>query len=141
MFKILFLSFLFSVFLFGIDVKSFFTYTFDRSDKYDLQEARKLYFYKKCHTCHGDSGEKKLVGSRVLKDMSPEDIKAALVGYASGFLSGNSQMVFYAKSLSYEEMNKIIAYLKGENFAANLEVKDFLEQEPPKKTKHGTFLR
>lgn len=46
-----------------------------------MVQAKDLYFKNKCNTCHGDNAEKSVAGSRVLKDMSPEDIKAALVGY------------------------------------------------------------
>ncbi len=143
MFRWVLFSCFLSVFLFGINLKSIFTYTFDASKNYDLQKAKELYFQKKCNVCHGDSGEKKVAGSRVLKDMSPEDIKAALIAYTlhSSSSFGSSQMVFYASSLRHSEMDEIIAYIKGENFALDLQVRDLLEEEPAQKTKYGTFVR
>ncbi|EGK7561235.1 c-type cytochrome [Campylobacter coli] len=134
---------IFVVALFGINLKSFFTYTFDANKQYDMTQAKDLYFKNKCNVCHGDNAEKSITGSKVLKDMSPEDIKAALVGYAlDGSTSANaSQMAFYARSLSHDDMDNIIAYIKGGNFAVDLQVKDLLEEEPPQKTKHNTFLK
>ncbi|EKS3204395.1 c-type cytochrome [Campylobacter coli] len=143
MFRYLTIFSIFVVALFGINLKSFFTYTFDANKQYDMVQAKDLYFKNKCNTCHGDNAEKSVAGSRVLKDMSPEDIKAALVGYTlDGSTSANaSQMAFYARNLSHDDMDNIIAYIKGENFAVDLQVKDLLEEEPPQKTKHNTFLK
>ncbi|EAH5484203.1 TPA: c-type cytochrome [Campylobacter coli] len=134
---------IFVVALFGINLKSFFTYTFDANKQYDMAQAKDLYFKNKCNVCHGDNAEKSITGSKVLKDMSPEDIKAALVGYTlDGSTSANaSQMAFYARNLSHDDMDNIIAYIKGGNFAVDLQVKDLLEEEPPQKTKHNTFLK
>ncbi|EOH3964483.1 cytochrome c [Campylobacter coli] len=143
MFRYLTIFSIFVVALFGINLKSFFTYTFDANKQYDMVQAKDLYFKNKCNTCHGDNAEKNVAGSRVLKDMSPEDIKAALVGYTlDGSTSANaSQMAFYARNLSHDDMDNIIAYIKGGNFAVDLQVKDLLEEEPPQKTKHNTFLK
>ena len=143
MLRWIFFSCFLSVFVFGINLKSFLTYTFDANKNYDLQKAKELYFQKKCNTCHGDEGEKKIGGSRVLKDMSAEDIKGALIGYTldSSSSFGSSQMVFYANQLRHEEMDELIAYIKGVNFASDLQVRDLREEEPPKKTKHGTFIK
>ncbi|EAL5561796.1 c-type cytochrome [Campylobacter coli] len=143
MFRYLTIFSIFVVVLFGINLKSFFTYTFDANKQYDMVQAKDLYFKNKCNTCHGDNAEKSVAGSRVLKDMSPEDIKAALVGYTlDGSTSANaSQMAFYARNLSHDDMDNIIAYIKGGNFAVDLQVKDLLEEEPPQKTKHNTFLK
>lgn len=134
---------IFVVALFGINLKSFFTYTFDANKQYDMTQAKDLYFKNKCNVCHGDNAEKSITGSKVLKDMSPEDIKAALVGYTlDGSTSANaSQMAFYTRNLSHDDMDNIIAYIKGGNFAVDLQVKDLLEEEPPQKTKHNTFLK
>lgn len=143
MFRYLTIFSIFVIALFGINLKSFFTYTFDANKQYDMVQAKDLYFKNKCNTCHGDNAEKSVAGSRVLKDMSPEDIKAALVGYTlDGNTSANaSQMAFYARNLSHDDMDNIIAYIKGGNFAVDLQVKDLLEEEPPQKTKHNTFLK
>ncbi|EAJ8561604.1 c-type cytochrome [Campylobacter coli] len=143
MFRYLTIFSIFVVALFGINLKSFFTYTFDANKQYDMVQAKDLYFKNKCNTCHGDNAEKSVAGSRVLKDMSPEDIKAALVGYTlDGSTSANaSQMAFYARNLSHDDMDNIIAYIKGGSFAVDLQVKDLLEEEPPQKTKHNTFLK
>ncbi|XGQ70417.1 cytochrome c [Campylobacter hepaticus] len=129
--------------LFGINLKSLFTYTFNANKQYDIQKAQTIYFKNKCNTCHGDKGEKSLAGSRVLQDMSAQDIKAALISYTldSSTSTRSSQMAFYARKLSHDDMDYIIAYIKGENFALDLQVQDLLEEEPAQKTKHNTFLK
>ncbi|ECW7685641.1 cytochrome C, partial [Campylobacter jejuni] len=101
----LFISSIFVVALFGINLKSFFTYTFDANKQYDMEKAKALYFQNKCNTCHGDNAEKSVIGSRILKDMSPEDIKGALIGYTLDSSSSTtaSQMAFYARNLSHED--------------------------------------
>ncbi|EAJ7725624.1 c-type cytochrome [Campylobacter jejuni] len=139
----LFISSIFVVALFGINLKSFFTYTFDTNKQYDMEKAKALYFQNKCNTCHGDNAEKSVIGSRILKDMSPEDIKGALIGYTLDSSSSTtaSQMAFYARNLSHEDIDNIIAYIKGGNFALDLQVKDLLEEEPVQKTKHNIFLK
>ncbi|MCW1360619.1 c-type cytochrome [Campylobacter sp. US33a] len=144
MFRILFILIICFTFGFGISLKSLFSYTFDGAS-YDMAKAKELYFEKKCHICHGDNGEKIVAGSRILRNMEPADIKSALIDYttnASGEQSATRiQMLPYANSLSHDEMNYIIAYLKGGNFAIEMQAKDLLEEEPEKKTKHGTFIK
>ena len=104
-----------------------------------MQKARDLYFQKKCQTCHGDNGERKIAG-RALKDMKPEDIKSSLINFTLD--GGNSvNMAVHSKNLSHDEIDEIIAYVKGENFAVELQVEDLLEEEPPQKTKHGIFIK
>lgn len=137
------MSFLFT-FSLAISLKSFFNYDFDSSASYDESEVRALYFKNKCHTCHGEKGEKVVSGSRVIKDMSPQDIKAALINYANnldGLTSAAAvQMSIYAKNLSHNEMNKIIAYLKGVDFANKSSFNEDLE-ESRKKTKDGIYIK
>lgn len=139
----LFISSIFVVALLGINLKSFFTYTFDANKQYDMKKAKNLYFQNKCNTCHGDNAEKSVAGSRVLKDMSPEDIKGALIAYTLDSSSSitASQMAFFARNLSHDDIDNIIAYIKGENFALDLQTKDLLESEPAQKTEHNIFLK
>ncbi|ARE81019.1 c-type cytochrome [Campylobacter helveticus] len=137
--KFVFLISIFIVGLFGVNLKSFFTYTFDAGKTYDMQKARDLYFQKKCQTCHGDNGERKISG-KALKDMKPEDIKYSLINFT--LEGGNSvNMAVHSRNLSHAEIDEIIAYIKGEDFAVELQVKDLLEEEPPQKTKHGIFIK
>ncbi|MBS4234963.1 cytochrome c [Campylobacter vulpis] len=139
MIRFVFLVSIFIVGLFGINLKSFFTYTFDSGKTYDMQKAKDLYFQKKCQTCHGDTGERKISG-KALKDMKPEDIKSSLINFT--LEGGNSvNMAVHSRNLSHAEIDEIIAYIKGEDFAVELQVKDLLEEEPPQKTKHGIFIK
>ncbi|MBS4275047.1 c-type cytochrome [Campylobacter vulpis] len=139
MIRFVFLVSIFIVGLFGINLKSFFTYTFDSGKTYDMQKAKDLYFQKKCQTCHGDTGERKISG-KALKDMKPEDIKSSLINFT--LEGGNSvNMAVHSRNLSHAEIDEIIAYIKGEDFAMELQVKDLLEEEPPQKTKHGIFIK
>ncbi|WP_213274424.1 c-type cytochrome [Campylobacter vulpis] len=139
MIRFVFLVSIFIVGLFGINLKSFFTYTFDSGKTYDMQKAKDLYFQKKCQTCHGDTGERKISG-KALKDMKPKDIKSSLINFT--LEGGNSvNMAVHSRNLSHAEIDEIIAYIKGEDFAVELQVKDLLEEEPPQKTKHGIFIK
>ncbi|MBM0637226.1 cytochrome c [Campylobacter sp. VicNov18] len=141
--RCLFVSSVLIVTLFGINLKSLFTYTFDVNKKYDMEKAKTIYFKNKCHTCHGDNAQKSVIGSRILKDMSAQDLKAALIGYTldSSASATASQMAFYARNLTHDDMDNIIAYIKGGNFALDLQVQELLEEEPKQKTKHNTFLK
>ncbi|KAA6225391.1 c-type cytochrome [Campylobacter sp. LR291e] len=143
--RLIFILFFLSLnFAFGVSLKSLFDYSFDADKVYDTQRAKELYFKKRCNTCHGDMGEKKLTGSRRLRDMNAQDIKSSLIDYALGNNSqtaGSVQMAIYANSLTHDEMDELIAYIKGENFVIELQIQDLIEQEPPKKTKHGTFIK
>ncbi|AJC86554.1 c-type cytochrome [Campylobacter sp. RM16704] len=131
--------------LMAFNIKSLFTYTFNDNISYDLTKAKELYFKNKCNTCHGENGEKKSYGKRAIKDLSPEEIKGALKDYANGYFenqsSDNIQMSLYAKKLSDNDINHIIAYLKGQNFSIELNQQDLLEEEPKQKTKNNIFLK
>ncbi|MBZ7930794.1 MULTISPECIES: c-type cytochrome [Campylobacter] len=141
-FRLFFASSIFMVALFGVSLKSIFGYTFDANKKYNLIEAKKIYFNNKCNICHGDNGEKSSPRFKALKDMSAEEIKTALMGYTLDNASTmTSQMALYAKNLSHDDMDNIIAYIKGGDFALDLQVKDLIEKEPPKKTEHNIFLK
>ena len=72
--------------------------------------------------------------------MKPEDIKSSLINFT--LEGGNSvNMAVHSRNLSHAEIDEIIAYIKGEDFAVELQVKDLLEEEPPQKTKHGIFIK
>lgn len=137
MFRYIFLSSIFSIALFGISFKSLLTYTFDSNKQYDKIKAKEIYFKNKCNTCHGDQGEKKIAGFKIIKDMKANELKASLVDYSLGSFNSTSatQMAFYARSLSRNDMDYIIAYLKGENFAKEA------DEETASKTKNGIFLK
>ncbi|EAH9416917.1 c-type cytochrome [Campylobacter lari] len=145
MLRLFIVSVLFTNSLLALNVKSLFTYTFNDSISYNLEKAKEVYFKNKCNTCHGENGEKNSYGKRALKDLSPEEIKGALKDYANGYFenqsSDNIQMSLYAKNLSNDDMNHIIAYLKGQNFSIELNQKDLLEEEPTPKTKNNIFLK
>lgn len=143
MFRLIFLNVACIVAVFGISLRSFLDYTFDSSKYYDTAKAKELYIQKKCNTCHGEQGEKRIAGSKILQNMSAGELKAALIGYTldSSTSSSAVQMAFYARNLSHNDMDMIIAYIKGGNFATDIQAQDLLEEEPPKKTKNGTFLK
>ena len=45
--------------------------------------------YTKCAGCHGSQGEKKALGkSKIIKDMSEQDLVRALMGYQDGTYGG-----------------------------------------------------
>ncbi|CAM4182512.1 c-type cytochrome [Campylobacter armoricus] len=129
----------------AFNIKSLLTYTFNDNVSYDLTKAKDIYFKNKCNTCHGDNGEKNSYGKKAIKNLSPEEIKGSLKDFANGYYKNNNseniQMSIYAKQLSDDDMNHIIAYLKGQNFSIELNQQDLLEEEPKQKTKHNTFLK
>jgi len=48
--------------------------------------------FKKCAACHGQQGEKAALGkSKIIKDMSKDQISAALKGYKDGSYGGASK--------------------------------------------------
>ena len=69
-----------------------------------------------CVGCHGSSFEKKAMGvSKVVKDMSKEDIVKALKGYKSGSYGGAMKNIMSAqvKALSDEDINSLADMIKG----------------------------
>ncbi|MBK1971047.1 c-type cytochrome [Campylobacter sp. TTU-622] len=141
MFRLILLILVFKSLLFGINLKSIFDYTFNTNKEYDSQRGEEIYFQKKCNVCHGNQGEKKFSNSKRLKDMTPEQIKASLIAYTLEPSKTNTQMALYARELSHNDIDNIIAYLKGGDFAFKIQEKELLEEEPPKKTEHGTFIK
>ncbi|TXE81941.1 c-type cytochrome [Campylobacter peloridis] len=145
MFRIILTSFLFISSLMAFNVKSLLTYTFNDNTSYDIEKAKNIYFQNKCNVCHGDNGEKTSFNKRAIKNLSPAQIKGSLKDYANGYYKNNDteniQMGIYAKKLSDNDINHIIAYLKGQNFSIELNQKDLLEEEPAPKTKYNTFLK
>lgn len=131
--------------LIAFNVKSLLTYTFNDNVSYNMQKAKKIYFENKCNVCHGDNGEKNEFGKRAIKDLTPAQIKGLLKDYANSYYQNSNvdsiQMGIYARKLSDDDINHIIAYLKGQNFSIELNQEDLLEEEPKVKTKHGTFLK
>jgi cytochrome c553 len=68
--------------------------------------------YSKCVGCHGANGEKAALGkSKVIKDMTKQEIIDALVGYQNGTYGGAMKglMVAQSKSLSQADIEAIAA--------------------------------
>lgn len=141
MLRLILLVLVFKGLLFGINLKSIFDYTFSTNKEYNPEKGEEIYFQKKCNICHGNQGEKIFSNSKKLKDMTPEQIKASLIAYTIESSKKSTQMALYAKELSHDDIDNIIAYLKGGDFAFKLQEKELLEEEPAKKTKHGTFIK
>ncbi len=69
-----------------------------------------------CAGCHGQQFEKKALGkSKIVKDMSKEDIVKALKGYKDGTYGGDMKgmMTGQVKALSDADMEAIAASIKG----------------------------
>lgn len=127
---------------FSINLNSFLTYTFpDKS--YDMKIAKETYFKNKCNECHGPKGMQLTFGSnQPIAKMEPAFIKGALVKYANN-LGDNPKniMNIYASNLSREDMDYIIAYLKGPNFALDIRKKEIQKEEAEENSSAaGTFL-
>ena len=70
--------------------------------------------FKKCAGCHGKTGEKKALGkSKVISDMSNQDIVAALNGYKDGTYGGPMKglMKGQVMSLNEQNINDIASYI------------------------------
>ena len=69
-----------------------------------------------CKTCHGQNFEKKALNvSKVVKDMSKDEIVAALKGYKNGTYGGNMKttMAGQVKNLSDADIEAIAAEIAG----------------------------
>jgi len=74
-----------------------------------------------CKGCHGQNFEKKALGkSKVVKDMSKDDIVNALKGYKAGTYGGpmKGMMVGQVKALSDADMEAMASEIKGGGAAA-----------------------
>lgn len=68
--------------------------------------------YDKCVTCHGANGEKAALGkSKIIKDMTKEDLISALKGYQNGTYGGATKgvMAGQVKGMDEATMNEIAA--------------------------------
>jgi cytochrome c553 len=72
--------------------------------------------YKKCASCHGVNGEKVALGkSKVIADMSKEDLVASMNGYKDGSYGGPMKGLMKAQvaKLSAEEIESLATYIAG----------------------------
>lgn len=70
--------------------------------------------YTKCVSCHGVNGEKVALGkSKVIKDMTKDEISASLKGYKEGTYGGamKSIMLGQVKSLSDKDIEDIALFI------------------------------
>jgi len=74
--------------------------------------------YAKCAGCHGANAEKKALGkSKVVREMTQEDIVTALHGYQDGTYGGPMKglMKGQVASLSSEQIETLSSYIKDFN--------------------------
>jgi len=72
--------------------------------------------YKKCAACHGANGEKKALGkSQIIKDMSRDDMVAAIKGYKDGTYGGAMKALMKGQvaSLSDADIEAIADHIKS----------------------------
>jgi cytochrome c553 len=70
--------------------------------------------YKKCSACHGAHGEKVALGkSKVIKDMSKDEIVAAIKGYKDGTYGGAMKALMKGQvaTLSDDDAAAVAEYL------------------------------
>lgn len=86
--------------------------------KYTSEQGKEI-FLKKCASCHGKDGSKRASGSsKILKNLSAEEISLALSSYSADYEFGGKYKLLMQKvanSTTSTEIGYIIAYLKGEN--------------------------
>ncbi len=60
--------------------------------------------YKKCASCHGNTGEKRALNkSKVINEMSKEELVAALKGYKDGTYGGPMKALMKGQVASYDD--------------------------------------
>jgi len=81
-----------------------------------LMAADGASIYKKCAGCHGVSAEKHALGkSKVIANMSKDEITSALKGYKTGTYGGAMKglMKGQAAALSEENINSLATYISS----------------------------
>ena len=66
--------------------------------------------YQKCVACHGANGEKVALGnSKIMKDMTKQEIEDSLLGYQNGTYGGKMKglMIPQVKNLSAADIKEI----------------------------------
>lgn len=60
--------------------------------------------YKKCAVCHGAAGEKAALGkSKIIKDMSVEELVASMKGYQDGTYGGPQKGLMKTQMKGYDD--------------------------------------
>jgi cytochrome c len=70
--------------------------------------------FQKCTTCHGENGEKHALNkSKVINEMSKEEIETALKGYKSGTYGGAMKALMKGQIAAYddEEIDTVAAFI------------------------------
>lgn len=70
--------------------------------------------YKKCAACHGANGEKAALGkSKIIKDMSKEELVTALNGYKDGSYGGAMKALMKGQIASFngDDVNAVADYI------------------------------
>jgi len=70
--------------------------------------------YKKCASCHGASGDKHALNkSKIIKDMSKEELVVALKGYKDGTYGGPMKALMKGQVASYDDamINTVAAFI------------------------------
>ena len=70
--------------------------------------------FKKCASCHGASGEKHALNkSRIINEMSKEEIAAALKGYKAGTYGGAMKALMKGQIAAYsdEDIETVAAFI------------------------------
>jgi len=70
--------------------------------------------FKKCASCHGATGEKHALNkSKVISEMSQEEIVTALTGYKDGTYGGSMKALMKGQVASYnkEQINTVAAFI------------------------------
>ncbi len=72
--------------------------------------------YNSCKGCHGANGELKAMGkSKLIKDLTAQQIETALKGYQKGSYGGTMKMVMKAQAsrLSAEQIKALSEYISA----------------------------
>ncbi len=79
-----------------------------------LHAADASALFQKCAACHGAAGEKHALGkSKIINEMSPEQIETALNGYKNGTYGGTMKAVMKGQVAALDEaqIKSIASYI------------------------------
>ena len=99
--------------------------------------------YFSCVSCHGEKGERRALGkSKVIQDMSPDEIINALNGYKSGTYGGSMKEVMKSQvmKLSKSDIEKIAIHISDKAEEKNLLLKKYQDLYTNKSTEEISNL-
>jgi len=104
-----------------------------------IQSGQALY-QKRCASCHGQNGERGAgAGSKILKNMSAEEIETAMDNYKRDEHFGGSMKMLMqdvAQSMRSVDLKAIIGYIKGTTSTSSNKTQNKIEDSSEEKSSY-----